>query len=68
MRKGKDKILIHSNKDLWKLIFSILREIREIKGSVRCDSLEYLLLQIEGIEKELDIILTFLQINEDKKA
>ena len=44
------------------------KEIRELKRGLQGDSWEFVLSRIEDIEKELDLMLTFLQVEEDKKA
>ena len=51
------------------MLFLVLsKEIRELKRGLQGDSWEFVLSRIEDIEKELDLMLTFLQVEEDKRA
>lgn len=50
------------------VIFCFTKEIRELKRGLQGDSWEFVLSRIEDIEKELDLMLTFLQVEEDKKT
>ena len=49
------------------LFFVLSKEIRELKRGLQGDSWEFVLSRIEDIEKELDLMLTFLQVEEDKR-
>ena len=45
------------------MLFLVLsKEIRELKRGLQGDSWEFVLSRIEDIEKELDLMLTFLQV------
>ena len=59
----------HSREEDFRMLFLVLsKEIRELKRGLQGDSWEFVLSRIEDIEKELDLMLTFLQVEEDKKA
>ena len=59
----------HSSEEDFRMLFFVLsKEIRELKRGLQGDSWEFVLSRIEDIEKELDLMLTFLQVEEDKKT
>ena len=59
----------HTREEDFRMLFFVLsKEIRELKRGLQGDSWEFVLSRIEDIEKELDLMLTFLQVEEDKKT
>lgn len=58
----------HTEEELWAQVVSLSRELQECKARMHSDTLERITDKIEGIEKELDILLDILKGDDDKKS
>ena len=58
----------HIEEELWLQILSLSRELQECKASLHHNTLDCISDKIEGIERELDILLDILQGRQDKKT
>lgn len=58
----------HTEEELWEQVISLSRELQECKARMHSDTLERITDKIEGIEKELDILLDILKGDDDKKS
>ena len=59
----------HSREEDFRMLFFVLsKEIRELKRGLQGDSWVFVLSRIVVFEIELDLLLTFLQVEEDKKT
>ncbi len=54
------------DKALWEQLLALTREVESFKTSIYGNSLESVLARLEGIGKEIDILLSYLQENPDK--
>lgn len=53
----------HIEEELWLQILSLSRELQECKASLHHNTLDCISDKIEGIERELDVLLDILQMN-----
>lgn len=53
---------------LWKQVAALMREVESVKISIYGNSLESILARLEGIEKEIDLLLSILHESRDKKS
>ena len=58
----------HIEEELWLQILSLSRELQECKVSLHHNTLDCISDKIEGIERELDVLLDILQGRQDKKT
>ena len=58
----------HIEEELWLQILSLSRELQECKASLHHNTLDCISDKIEGIERELDVLLDILQGRQDKKT
>ena len=58
----------HIEEELWLQILSLSRELQECKASLHHNTLHCISDKIEGIERELDVLLDILQGRQDKKT
>ena len=56
------------DKMLWEELFALTREVESFKVSIYGNSLEAILARLEEIEKEIDILLSYLCEFVDKKS
>ena len=58
----------HTEEELWLQVLSLSRELQDCKASLHHNTLDCISDKIEGIERELDILLDILQGRQDKKT
>ena len=59
----------HTEEELWLQVLSLSRELQDCKASLHHNTLDCISDKIEGIERELDILLDILQgRQEDRKS
>ena len=58
----------HIEEELWLQRLSLSRELQECKASLHHNTLDCISDKIEGIERELDVLLDILQGRQDKKT
>lgn len=58
----------HTEAELWTQVLSLSRELQECKEQMHPGTLDRITYKIEGIEKELDILLDILREKDDKKS
>lgn len=58
----------HTEEELWLQVLSLSRELQDCKASLHHNTLDCISDKIEGIERELDVLLDILQGGQDKKT
>ena len=58
----------HTEEELWLQVLSLSRELQDCKASLHHNTLDCISDKIEGIERELDVLLDILQGRQDKKT
>ena len=58
----------HTEEELGLQVLSLSRELQDCKASMHQNTLDCISDKIEGIERELDILLDILQGRQDKKT
>lgn len=66
MKMEPSKTPSPANEELWRKILFLSRGIRDFKCSLGESPWKNVLVKIEEIEEELNLLLTFLQKDEDK--